>query len=355
MPALSLETGLDPARVGLLTGTLYAGYAVALWASGFLPFGRRATIVGGFLLTVLGNVAFARSEALGAMLVIAALGGAGIGFYLPRGTAVLVETFGPGARARAIGWHEVAASLGLMLGPLFMGAALLRVDWRTAVTLFSVVGVAACLAVWRWVPDAPAGAARPAGARLPLDARIPALAAIGGACFAVISGFFTMLPTLAARGFGVPPAEAASFTGWTRASGLVGAFLGGFAADLAGRLPSLAAWFLVALAAAAGLALLDYGWAFGALVMVMTVAACAGATAYYALLGDAYRPDERERVFGVIAAAASLVGSVGTPVVLGLVLNAFSARAALLVLAGAPLLGLAGVIAFHRASRARAA
>jgi len=355
MPALSLETGLDPARIGLITGTLYAGYALALWASGFLPCGRRPAIVGGFLLTALGNVAFAHSHSLGAMLAIAAMGGAGIGFYLPRGTAVLVETFGPATRARAIGWHEVAASLGLMLGPLFMGAALLWVDWRTAVSLWSVVGVATCVAVWRWVPDAPTAAARGAGARLPLDARIPALAAIGGACFAIISGFFTMLPTLAARGWGVPPAAAASFTGWTRASGLGGAFLGGFAADLAGRLPSLAAWFLLALAAAAGLVLLDYGWAFGALVMVMTIAACAGATAYYALLGDTYRPDERERVFGVIAAAASLVGSVATPVALGLALNAFSARAALLALAGAPLLGLAGLVAFRRAARARAA
>ncbi|OGL13837.1 MAG: hypothetical protein A3F92_12360 [Candidatus Rokubacteria bacterium RIFCSPLOWO2_12_FULL_71_22] len=352
MPALSLETGLDPARIGLLTGTLYAGYAVALWASGFLPLGRRRAIVGGFLLTALGNVAFARSHSLGAMLVIAALGGAGIGLYLPRGTAVIVETFPPAARARAMGWHEVSASAGLMLGSLYVGALLLWVDWRTTVALWSVVGVAVCLAVWRWVPEGPATAARGAPGRLPLDARMPALAAMGGACFAIIAGFFTMLPTIAARGFGVAPAAAASFTGWTRSGGLVGALAGGWAADLAGRLPSLTAWFLVALVAVAGLAFLDYGAAFGALVVVMTVAASAGATAYYALLGDAYRPDERERVFSVVAAAASLVGSVATPVALGVVLSAFSARATLVALAGAPLLGLAGVLAFRRATRA---
>jgi len=350
MPALSLETGLDPARIGLITGALYAGYAVALWASGFLRIGRRRAIVSGFLLTAVGNVAFAQTSRLGTMLVIATLSGVGIGLYLPRGTAVIVEAFPPQARARAMGWHEVSASAGLMLGSLYVGALLLWADWRTTVALWSVVGVAVCLAVWRWVPEGrsvPGGGAR---GRLPVDARLPALAAMGGACFAMIAGFFTMLPTIAARGWGVAPAEAASFTGWTRSSGLLGALAGGWVADLAGRLPSLTAWFLVALLAVSGLAFLDYGAVFGGLVMVMTVAASAGATAYYALLGDAYRPDERERVFSLIAAAASLVGSVATPVALGFLLNTLSARATLVALATAPLLGLAGVLVFRRTS-----
>ena len=48
-----------------------------------------------------------------------------------------------------------------------------------------------------------------------------------------------MLPMIVATGWGATPAAAASFTGWTRASGAVGAVAGGWLADVAGRIPSL--------------------------------------------------------------------------------------------------------------------
>ena len=350
MPALSAETGLDPTSVGLITGALYAGFAVAVYISGFLPISRRLAIAGGAVVTSLTNVAFAWSGSVPAMLSIAAIGGAGVGLYLPRGTAAIVEAFRPEQRARALGWHELAASAGLMAAPLFMGGMLLVAPWRVAVMLWSLVGLGTALVVWRWVPDAVAPAGGGGGGRLVLDARVLAVACMGGACFAVISGFFTMLPTIVATGWGATPAAAASFAGWTRASGLVGALAGGWLADLAGRVPSLVGWYLAILAAVVGLWFLDYGAAFAALVMVMTVAASGGATAYYALMGDTFRPAERERVFGLIAATASLIGTVVTPVTLGLVLDRISARAPLVALTGAPLLGLAGVVLYRCAS-----
>lgn len=89
--------------------------------------------------------------------------------------------------------------------------------------------------------------------------------------------------------------------------------------------------------------------------MVMTAAASGGATAYYALKGDAFRLAEREPVYGLLAATASLSGTVVTPVILALVLARISARAPLVALTGAPLLGLAGVVLYravgHRVTR----
>lgn len=351
MPALSAETGLDPAGVGLITGTLYAGYAVAVYVSGFLPLSRRVAIAGGSALTAVANVAFAWSEALPVMLVIAALGGAGVGLYLPRGTAAVVEAFPAGRRARALGWHELAASAGLTAAPLFMGGMLLLGPWRAAVTLWSIVGVVTALVVWRFVPDTGPGVVMGRGAPLPIDGRVVALACMGGACFAIISGFFTMLPTIVAAGWGATPATAASFAGWTRSSGLAGALIGGWVADLVGRVPSLVGWYTAVLGAIMGLWFLDYGLAFGALVMVAAVAASAAATAYYALMGDAFRPAERERVYGLIAATASLIGTVVTPVTLGLVLGRWSVRAALVSLAGAPLIGFGGVALYRTVAR----
>jgi nitrate/nitrite transporter NarK len=217
---------------------------------------------------------------------------------------------------------------------------------------WSAVGVAAGLAIWCSMPDAPAGAHRSAR-RLPLDARIPVLACLGGACIAVMAGFYTMLPTLVARGWRVSPAEAATFTGWTRSSGLAGAALGGWVGDRVARRSVLLSSYLAGLAGVAALAALDYGALFGAVVMIMTVAATAGATAYYAQLGAAYRPEERERAFGAVAAATSLIGTVVTPVGLGLVLDAAGARAALVALGAAPLIGLAGIAGWRHVRGAR--
>jgi len=62
-------------------------------------------------------------------------------------------------------------------------------------------------------------------------------------------------------------------------------------------------------------------------------------------------PDSgQERVFGLIAATASLIGTVVTPITLGLVLDRISARAPLVALTGAPLLGLTGVVLYRWAS-----
>jgi MFS family permease len=351
MPAVSLEIGLDAAQVGLVTGVLYGSYSVALYLSGFLPLGRRAVVVAGFLVAALSNAAFGLTHGLGGMLAVATVGGLGAGVYLPRGTAALVEAFEPRRRARALGWHELSASTGLVVAPLFIGAALLVVSWRVAVAAWSVVGLVTVAAAWRALPEGPRrGTTAALGG---LDVRALALAGMGAACFAVISGFFTMLPTMAALAWRLSPPAAAGFTGWTRTGGLAGALLGGWAADRLGRMPSIVGFHAIALAAALSLPLLPYGPGLGAVVMVMALASSAAATAYYALLGDTYRPEERERVFGPIQATASLLGSAATPVGLGLALARLSPGVALLGIAAAPLLGLGSAALYRWRARPR--
>ena len=208
MPAISLETGLDPRDVGSITDTLYGGYTIAVYVSGVLPISRRVAIAGGALLTSMTNVAFAGVTSMSAMLVIAFFGGAGVGLYLPRGTAAIADAFRPEERARALGWHELAAGAGLTAAPLFMGAVLLVAPWRVAVVIWSAVGLATAAAAWRWVPDAAALPLTAARGRPWLDVRVLTLACMGGACFAIIGGFFTMLPTIVATGWGASPSAA---------------------------------------------------------------------------------------------------------------------------------------------------
>ncbi len=352
MPAISAETGLDPKLIGLLTGFLYGGYTLAMFVSGLLPWGRRATVVGGFLLTTVCNLGFALTSGLPAMLVLATLGGAGVGLYLPRGAAVLAETFLPQERARAMAWHEVAASAALMLAPLAAGALLVHVSWRTAVMLCTPIGLAAALAFWCWIPDAPPHRATAAGGAQFLEGRALALALMGGSVFMVIAGFPSMLSTIVNKGWGVSPAVAAGFVGWIRVGGIGGSLGGGWLADRYGRPATLMVTNLLTLACLLGMWLNGYGPLFSALTVVAITAASGASTAYYALLGDTFAAGERERVMGPISAAASLLGTVITPMALGYILEGFSAHATLAAVLTAPLIGL-GALVWYLAATGR--
>lgn len=349
MPAVSAETGLRATAVGLLMAAMYTGHVVGVLGSPFLPFRRRPVVIAGFLAAAAAAVGFSLVQSPWALGLAGAAGGLGLGLYLTRGTAAIIETFAPGERARAMGWHEVASSAGLMGGGLFAGVALLFVPWRLTVALWTLVALSAAGLVWRWLPDAPPR--RTAVAAAPFDARVGAFALLGGAGLAVHGGFYTILPTLLVDAWGLTPASAATFAGWARASGVVGALAGGWTSDRMGRLSSLAGWYAVSLVSACLLPAAGFGWVFGGALVTMTVGACAAVTASYALLGDAYAPGEVERAFGPIAALVSILGSVLTPIALGAALERFGAAGAGLAIVAAPLLGLGGVALYRMHQR----
>lgn len=357
MPAVSAEIGLDPGLIGVVTGALYGGYAAAVLASGLLPCGRRAVVSGGFVLSVLGNIGFALAHSFPGMLTLAIVSGVGAGLYVARGAAVLAEAFRPQERGRAMGWHELSATVGLLLASLYVGAMLQRLPWRAVVLGSCPVGLVAAAAFWRRIRDAPErgspppptlpdGAVQAQTRRPPLDGRALALAGIGGSIFMIIGGFPAMLPTIVHEGWGVLPAAAATFAGWIRAGGLAGHLFGGWLADRFGRIWGLVASYLISLPCLVAMGFMDYGFGFGVTVLLAMVAASAGSPAYYALMGDTYSAGERERIFGPIAGASSLLGTVVTPVGLGYILNGFSAPAAMVAMAAAPTLGL-GTLAWY--------
>lgn len=352
MPALSTELRLDPAGVGLLTGTLYGGYVLGVLISPLLPWGRRRTVAGGFLLTAAGNLGFAVAPGTTALLLLAAFGGLGVGFYLPRGAAVIAEVFSPAERARAMSWHEVAANSGLMLGALYAGSLLLFFSWRLVAGLSSVIGLVAAVAFWLWVPDSQ-GRPAPGTHREPfrLDGRAPALILMGGAIFAILAGLVSMLPTIVHSGWAVAPAAAAAFAGWIRLGGVPGSLIGGWAADRFGRLHTLAATFVAMLVCLVALAFVPFGWLFGAAVFAALAFTSAASTAQYALIGDTFTSAERERVLSVVSASSTLLATVVTPIALGGLLGAYGARTAVAAAAVAPVIGLSGLGWFLARSR----
>lgn len=359
MPAVSTELGLDAARVGLIAGTLSAGYVVGIMISTLVPLGRRATVSGGFLLSLLASLGFALVSSLLPLLILSFISGMGLGFYLPRGASVIADVCPPENRARAMALHEVAANVGMMLASLFAGWCLRFMPWRAVMTLGCTVGLVAALAFWFWVPDS-AGQTGETAAREPLrlDGRTPALALIGGTSFMTLVGFVAMLPTMVHVGFAVDPAASAGFVGWIRLWSMPGALVGGWLADRLGRTQSLTLSYAISLVSMLALSFVPYGILFGCLVVLAVAMASSCSTIYYTLLGDTYRAGQRERILSIVSPTASLMGGVMTPMLLGLILDATSARTTLLASLTGPVLGLlalAWFLAARRAAMSRAA
>lgn len=357
MPAVMDEMYLSAAQVGLITGTMFLGYAVAVWTSGFIPLSRHTAVIGGAVISVLGHLGFVLSHTVPLMLAMALISGAGVGIYLPRGVAVLAEAFPPTERARAFSVHEVAAMAAMMLGPLFLGVMMPLISWRGALALWSVVGLVAIVLFWRYVPPERAdadGAAAVDAARLALDGRMVSLVGVGMAVFILLMGFVSVLPVIVATGWQVSPAAAASFVGLTRIGAVVGSVFGGLIADRFGRMQALFVAYSVPLVMLLFLYNLDYGLLFGVAVTVLTLTASVGTPAYYALVGDTYPAHLRARAAGVIGGTATMFGVVVTPVLLGWVLDHFAARNAFLVVMVTTAVGFAAMYWYRSVMRAQA-
>jgi MFS family permease len=75
------------------------------------------------------------------LLIFMALGGAGGGGFHPQSLAILSAAYRE-KRAFALGVHDSSANLGEVIGPLALGLLITFVDWRTALQIWAIPGLA---------------------------------------------------------------------------------------------------------------------------------------------------------------------------------------------------------------------
>jgi len=130
------EFQADDVTVGLLAATTYACYGLSSVPFGFLADRRPPTKL---LVMCIGGIAaslasVAVSPSLPWLALSLAALGLSSGVYHPTGLAAISRTVE--AQGRGMGWHGMGGSLGIALGPAFVGAALAAGwPWRSAVGL----------------------------------------------------------------------------------------------------------------------------------------------------------------------------------------------------------------------------
>jgi len=144
LPLITTALGLSLAQAGALASarTLMAG--AASFPSGFLAdLASRRNLLLGFCLAMIGFGCLTLSAAWGfpALLIGMAFCGGGGGGFHPQSLAILSARYRE-KRAFALGVHDSSANLGEVIGPLALGVLITFVDWRTALQIWAVPGLA---------------------------------------------------------------------------------------------------------------------------------------------------------------------------------------------------------------------
>lgn len=154
LPLLSGEFAVSPARASLSVSAGTGALALALIPASVLSdrYGRGRVMTAALALAAVFALAAAFVTSFDQLLVLRALLGLALAGLPAAAMAWLGEEIAPNAQGRAMGLYIAGNALGGMSGRFL--AALLTdfANWRIALGMLGVLGLAAALAFWRWLP-----------------------------------------------------------------------------------------------------------------------------------------------------------------------------------------------------------
>lgn len=146
--------GVSVDRVEWIVTAYLLIFAVTLPSSSWLAdtWGYKPTFLLGLFLFTLGSFLSSLSWSIGVLITFRVVQGAGAGFLLPVGMAILIREFPPEKRGIALGFWSVAASASVALGPTAGGYLIEHFSWHTIFDInvpIGIMGMAASLIILR--------------------------------------------------------------------------------------------------------------------------------------------------------------------------------------------------------------
>ncbi len=150
LPKLMATFGVSVDQIEWVLNAYLLIFTVMLPASGWLAdrFGyKRMFLLGLFLFTV-GSFLCSLAHTFDVLITFRVLQGAGAGFVLPVGMAIITQEFPPEKRGIALGFWSVSASASVSLGPVLGGWLIDRYSWHVIFDVNVPFGIMGILAVW---------------------------------------------------------------------------------------------------------------------------------------------------------------------------------------------------------------
>lgn len=132
LPKIMAAFGVGVDKVEWVLTAYLLVFAVMLPTSGWVAdhFGYKRTYFAAVLLFTLGSFLCGMSWDEDALIVFRIIQGAGAGFMMPVGMAIVTREFPPEKRGIALGFWAIAAAASVSLGPLIGGYLIDNLDWQ---------------------------------------------------------------------------------------------------------------------------------------------------------------------------------------------------------------------------------
>ena len=232
------------ANWGFILGQFKWVYAILSPVGGYIAdrFGRRFTICGSLLVWSAVTWATGHVTTYDGLLLARSLMGISEAFYIPAALALITDYHSGDTRSRAVGWHQMAIYLGVIVGG-FSGYAAdsTTLGWRYAFDACGLAGIAYAIPLVFLLRDAPKSAAALAVPKNTIGQSAKEL--LGNGAFILLVLYFTLpalagwvvrdwMPAILKQQFHIAqgPAGVAATSSWQIAA-MVGAILGGWLAD----------------------------------------------------------------------------------------------------------------------------
>src|SRR5262245_46889129 len=144
LPIMTTALGLNLAQAGALASARTFMAGLASFPSGLLAdlARRRSLLVGLCIFLIgLGTLGLSVSSSFPLLMIFMALSGFGGGWFHPQSLAILSARYRE-RKAFVLGVHDSSANLGEVIGPLAIGLLLNFFDWRTALQVWAIPGLA---------------------------------------------------------------------------------------------------------------------------------------------------------------------------------------------------------------------
>jgi len=148
LPKIMAAFGISVDKVEWIVTAYLLVFAVMLPTSGWVAdhFGYKRTYFFALMLFTLGSFLCGLSWDENALIVFRIIQGAGAGFMMPVGMAIVMREFPAERRGVALGFWSIAAAASVSLGPLVGGYLIDNLDWQAIFDVNVPVGMVAMTA-----------------------------------------------------------------------------------------------------------------------------------------------------------------------------------------------------------------
>ena len=148
LPKIMAAFGVDVDKVEWVVTAYLLVFAVMLPTSGWVAdhWGYKRTYVASLVVFTLGSFLCGLAWDENVLIVFRVIQGAGAGFLMPVGMAIVTREFPPEKRGVALGFWGVSAAASVSLGPLVGGYLIDHLDWQSIFDVNVPVGMLAIFA-----------------------------------------------------------------------------------------------------------------------------------------------------------------------------------------------------------------